>query len=180
MNRKKLRQIEDFAVQLLKAHNLYSVPVKIETLAHALGLEIVEHDLDQAISGLLITTESKSTIGLNSNNFPTRRRFTIAHEIGHYTLKHQREGLFLDKPDNLYTIIYRDKNSSTGEFLQEREANAFAAAVLMPKELITQKLANTTFNFQDQNLDIIHDLATSFGVSDQAMGFRIANLELLW
>lgn len=180
MNRKKLKQIEECANQLLTRYNLYSIPVDVESLTAALHLDIVEHDLNQEISGLLITAANKSTIGINSNNSPTRRRFTIAHEVGHYVLCHQREGIFIDKPDNLYTIIYRDQNSSTGEYLQEREANAFAAALLMPKELIHSCLKNTKFDFEDPNLDVISRLAEKFEVSNQAMGFRLSNLNLLW
>ncbi|QMU26600.1 ImmA/IrrE family metallo-endopeptidase [Adhaeribacter radiodurans] len=180
MNRKRLRQIEKCAEDSLRMFDLYSEPIDVSALAKNLNLNIIYHDLAEDISGLLITNLGQSTIGVNSNNIEFRQRFTIAHEIGHYLLEHQREGVFIDKPSNLFTIVYRDQNSSTGEFLQEREANAFAAALLMPRELVNLAIKNTKFNFEDDQVDVIQCLAIKFKVSSQAMGFRLANLDLLW
>ena len=180
MNRKRLKQIEETARRILIEQRLYNTPVDVYSVANGLGLGVVPHDFANDVSGLLITSGGKSTIGINSNNGVTRKRFTIAHEIGHYVLGHQREGAFIDKPGNFFTIVYRDSSSSTGEFQQEREANAFAAALLMPRELIDITIKKMSFDFEDDQMSVIDILAHEFEVSSQAMSFRLSNLEMLW
>lgn len=69
--------------------------------------------------------------------------------------------------------MYRNNASSTGEVLIEREANAFAAAILMPKELIAQEINKL---LDGDALEIITKLSKKFGVSEQAMSFRLSNL----
>jgi Zn-dependent peptidase ImmA (M78 family) len=55
--------------------------------------------------------------------WPNRRRFTIAHELGHFIL-HRRNPDYLASP------------GATGLPLVEAEAHAFAAALLMPAALL--------------------------------------------
>ena len=50
------------------------------------GLEVVELDWPQRTSGILLREER--LIGLNANHAPVRRRFSLAHELGHHFLKH--------------------------------------------------------------------------------------------
>ena len=92
------------------------------------------YSLGQDISGLLAIENNQGTIGYNQNESRVRRRFTIAHELGHYELHKNQSALFVDKQFK----IYRSQNSSTVNNNQEleKEANAFAAAVLMPEEFI--------------------------------------------
>lgn len=56
----------------------------------------------------------------NQDESTERIRFSIAHELGHYTMNHITN---LDKDDELYII-------------QEQEANSFAAQLLMPYQLL--------------------------------------------
>lgn len=74
----------------------------------------------------------KGTIGFNPTESKTRQRFTIAHELGHFELHKQDSGLFVDKE---FKMLFRDQNSSSGEIRKEQEANAFAAAILMPENI---------------------------------------------
>src|SRR3990170_8060290 len=58
------------------------LPVPVEAIAEdLLGLAVAErHDL--AVSGMLLPAERK--IFVNSKDVPARRRFTLAHEVGHW------------------------------------------------------------------------------------------------
>jgi Zn-dependent peptidase ImmA (M78 family) len=81
--------------------------------------------------------------------------------------------LFIDKR---YFAAFRDSRSATGEHVREREANAFAAALLMPKQLIRAAIDRAHFDLgDDESLDA---LARMFDVSRQAMAYRVANLGL--
>ena len=100
---------------------------------------------------------------------PKRQRFTIAHELGHLRLHSKDQPVFIDKAPK---VMYRNNASATGEIHKEREANAFAAALLMPKDLI----ANVIENCKCGGDDAVKYLAKEFKVSDQAMSFRLSNL----
>lgn len=187
MNRKRQTQIEALAVQLLhKTGRFGELPVKADKVAEAIGLSVIPYDFPDDISGVLISQADNHSIGVNRNNNHKRQLFTIAHEIGHYVLGHQREGLFVDSAEKYFTIFnFRDQKSSTGEYIQEREANAFAASLLMPTELIYQVLRELSvkidvINNTGDDEDIIKQMADRFGVSIQAMGFRMSNLGTLW
>lgn len=150
--------------------------VDVEEIAKFLGLEIREHDLGVNVSGVLFVENGIGTIGINPEQSLVRRRFTLAHEIGHFILHRFDKDLFVDEKN--FKVFKRDHKSSTGQLKQEREANAFAAALLMPKKLLIEKIDSKNFDLGDENGNIISDLSDEFKVSTQAMTFRISNLNL--
>ena len=110
-------------------------------------------------------------IGYNRSHVPVRQRFTIAHEIGHYVLHRKSGDLFIDRH---HKVFARDKSSSRGEDEKEVEANAFAAALLMPEELVEEELDRIGFDLGDEA--DVRELANKFNVSTQSMLFRLTNL----
>lgn len=180
MNRKRRNQIELLATDILRSKKAYFAPVEIRNIVKSYGISIQPLDFGDDISGVFIDDGEKQTIGYNSKNRPTRQTFTIAHELGHYILEHKRNGLFVDNPHQYLTMIYRDEKSTTGEYLQEKEANAFAAAILMPKELVENEIRSIYFedNFKTEDLNLVELLAERFKVSLQAMSLRLTNLDL--
>ncbi len=95
-------------------------------------------------------------IRVNENDNLMRRRFTIAHELGHYVLHSNfgKEPLNADRSD------VSDR--------AEWEANWFAAGLLMPKQKFIEKYNN--------NPDIFN-LAGFFKVSTDAIKARISYLK---
>lgn len=137
--------------------------------------ELVIHHTDtlpDEISGATIYQDDKFFILINNTKPETRQNFTLGHELGHFflhtdTLK--AEGFvdtenFLDNPN----ILYRVDPSSRSIF--EREANHFAASLLMPAELV-QKAWHANPN--------IEEAAAIFRVSTIAMSIRLTELELV-
>lgn len=184
MNHKRQRKIEQLAKELLIETDCYSYPpINVDQIASRKGIEVVPFAFGKDICGMLITENGNSTIGVNKDNGFKRQRFTIAHELGHYVLEHQRNGMFVDTPERYFTMFnFRNAASSTGELVQEREANAFAAALLMPEELILRVIDDLRdqINIREESDDIVERLADMFKVSTQAMGFRLSNLNTLW
>lgn len=188
MNRKHQKQLEEVAEKVLQETGYdYLLPVNVEAVAARKGLGILPYDFGEEISGVLIVEGQKATIGYNvafdgHSKRQSRKRFTIAHELGHFVLNHQRVGAFVDTPSEYFTILYRDQKSSTGEFWQEREANAFAAALLMPRKALLEEMKKIWENdsILRSEEDVVEILARKFEVSTQAMAFRLTNLDLLW
>jgi len=105
---------------------------------------------------------------INSDKPRARRRFTIAHELGHLALGHLHEGeIVLDESINAPQP-------------QETEANAFAAGLLMPVEGVMASLTRlrARLGSQAQPLEWAVWLSASFGVSEEAASYRMMNLSL--
>lgn len=109
----------------------YPLPVDPIYLARQLGMEVYLSDLDSDVSAVLVASPGQQTSSyLNQSDARVRQRFSCAHEIGHYLRRRasgQEQFGFIDR---------RDHFSSTGGDPEERWANQFAAALLMPADLL--------------------------------------------
>ena len=148
-------EIEEQALDLIKRVasssdiNVSKPPIPVEQIAEEfLGLSII-HGLpsDRKISGIIQLGQKR--ILVNSKEPAVRRRFSVAHEIAHWTLHAQhRNG----------QVIFRTRKSQDRV---EAEANAFAAAILMPTRLIYDHVLEnlvTVTNFEVDWLMRILDL----------------------
>jgi Zn-dependent peptidase ImmA (M78 family) len=146
--------------------NTEDLSTDLKKVAKKLGIKIIQHAFSENISGVFFRKDNKLFLGVNSDHHEHRRRFTIAHEIGHYIL-HSDEMLHYDK-DELENIYLRSDDISSPE---EIEANHFAAELLMPEELILKCIEN-----DEQSIKV---LAERFNVSEHAMRYRLTNLGFL-
>lgn len=165
------KEIEDQAAQLLERAQALRLPVPVELVAHRLGLTVEPAPLGEGVSGVLVISDGSATIGVNQSHPAVRQRFTVAHEIGHYLLHRKSGDLFIDKA---YTAVFRDTKSSAGEDRIEVQANLFAAALLMPQDLVLREIRHCKFDLGDE--DALEQLAATFNVSQQAMSYRLSNL----
>ena len=165
---------EQRALAILKETGLYQIPIPVEEVARMIGLQVEAVKFGDDVSGALMIKEGRGVIGYNASHSRVRQRFTVAHEIGHWEFHRHDSDLFLDKQ---YLVALRDDRSSTGENKWEIEANAFAAALLMPEGLLLEEIRKHHFDLATDGR-ILSDLAKRFLVSDQAMTFRLINLKL--
>lgn len=159
--------IELKAKELLKKHNLYSVPVDPIKLAELLNVEVYETNFkDTNLSGVISKKDDRVVILTAVNECYNRTRFTVAHELGHLML-HMNKSEVIEE--------YHRGNKRTK---QESEANAFAAALLMPMELIRENFEYLEkINLPDYKK--IQILAEMFKVSESSLMYRISNLGLI-
>jgi Zn-dependent peptidase ImmA (M78 family) len=104
---------------------------------------------------------------------PGRRRFTIAHEIGHFLLHvpvfHK---VYYDQLADIQEIEEpKPASKLSAPRKRELEANAFARELLMPEALVNEQAHATGFN--------LPGLAKRFEVSVPAMRLRLRLLKLL-
>ncbi|WP_192822771.1 ImmA/IrrE family metallo-endopeptidase [Rufibacter sp. LB8] len=168
------------AEKILKELNFTSPPISIEIIAESKGIEIKPYDFGEGVSGALVIDGNKSVIGYNPFESPVRRRFTIAHELGHFVLHQNDSPLWIDKEKMQYRsqIQFRDQKSATGELKNEREANQFAAAILMPGFMIKNEIEKRNLEFIEEQ--DVKELADIFKVSQQAMTIRLSKLDIFW
>ena len=167
------------AERLLQQANVVSAPVKVDRIAEKWA-HVLERALDSDISGMLVPLPhsvdgKKWAIVVNKSHSAVRRRFTIAHELGHLLL----HGYKSAHADRAFKVRLRDSHSSEGSVLEEVEANRFAAELLMPTHLLRQKLANHSIEYApaggSADREIAH-LAREFNVSTQALQIRLSTL----
>src|SRR5260370_31201674 len=147
-------------------------PIDIEAIIEALGIAIRTQELEDAVSGMLVIKDGRTTIGVNENHHPNRQRFTLAHELGHFLLHRNVSNIFIDAS----TIFFRDGTSSDGSKTQEIDANAFAAELLMPEKQVTEAISSQPLDAFDEGS--VRRLAAQFGVSAQALTIRLTRLGL--
>jgi Zn-dependent peptidase ImmA (M78 family) len=139
-----------------------TVPVQVIPVATEFGLKVYNSNIwGDEISGMIVRDAERGgksgyAIYVNGKHAPVRRRFTIAHEIGHYVLHRSLIGDGVQDD-----ALYRSKLSGA----IEAEANRFAADLLMPWNLINQEMAAGT--------STVEDLAREFGVSKSSMSIRL-------
>lgn len=149
-------------------------PIDVERVAKHLHLEIAYAELGEDVSGLLISKGDKTAIAIQASDAPNRKRFTIAHEIGHFYLRHQFEPGEHVHVDHGHVITPRNSRSSTGVDPKEIEANQFAACLLMPTRLLEARIkALRIRSLRDSHVTY---LANEFEVSEQAMTIRLSTL----
>lgn len=164
-----MNKISKLVRDLLSKTNISSFPIPLSKIAKGIGVIIKSLELEDNISGFLYLKEDKPIIFVNSLHPKARRRFTAAHEMGHFLLNHNGE-LFVDKGH----ILYRDSRSKDGNIRQEKEANKFAAELLMPEEMFTDELLKNDIDIEDSHE--LNKFAARLGVSTQALAIRLSNL----
>lgn len=138
-------------------------PVETVATANALGLNVFRvSNWPDDISGMIRKDsddggDSGFVIYVNASHSKVRRRFTIAHEIGHFVLHKSLigDGIVED------ALMRAQGFSSRIEY----QANQFAADLLMPWHLI--EIAKT------QGTESVEALAEAFQVSRDAMSIRL-------
>lgn len=147
-------------------------PVPVREIVEGLGAEVrlVSFEDRQQISGMIIRGEDHVIIGVNINHPENRRRFTIAHECGHFLL-HKSKELYIDKE---FSVQLRGRKASAAVDPDEIEANRFAAELLMPYDMLVKDLSKKWIDIENEAE--IQKLSNKYKVSRQAMTFRIQNL----
>jgi Zn-dependent peptidase ImmA (M78 family) len=176
VRRKLIRQIVE---NLLTRHKVMDAAVPVDAIARAYNIQLKLDEVDDKLSGFLVRDRSmkKAVIGANKSHHPHRQRFTIAHELGHFFL-HEGHTVHLDEKVGAFKMNLRGPVSATGEDDEEKEANLFAAELLMPSAFLEKDL-------EGKDLDLLADgnlfekLAKKYKVSVQALTFRLAYLRYI-
>ncbi|HEY4544330.1 MAG TPA: XRE family transcriptional regulator [Tissierellaceae bacterium] len=119
------KKIADHTRKLLKLKS--DEPVRnIISLLESSGVIVYEIDAIDKFDGISFTTEGGFPVIIVNASFPNdRKRFTIAHELGHILMHDERNFLISE---------FRN------EKIKEAEANAFASEFLLPENEIRNSL----------------------------------------
>lgn len=147
-------------------------PVNIEAIIRSLGIDLDKKaPLADGISGQIERLpDGRYRISANRKDHYYRRRFTMAHELGHWFYHAHLMGDGIDD-----SRAYR--STPDGRFFnarigpsEETDANRFAASIIMPTDLIREWW---------EKLQDPAEMAKTFQVSTKAMEIRLRGLGLI-
>ena len=137
--------------------------LSLNEIAFASNAYVKESDLEGS-DGRILMNDDNAIITIDSKvSFEPRKKFILAHEIGHLTLHKGMSKLFSDTDKTLNEWYANGK--------QEIEANQFASELLMPSDLFRFKV-----NGNGMDLDLIRDIADFFGTSQTATLLKYRDL----
>lgn len=154
------RKVEREVSKILRTFDVQTPPVDIVKIARESGVNVVFanfHASHSNISGFYDFEES--TIFVNSDEYPLRQTFTIAHEFGHKVL-HADWAKSAE-----YKVLLRDSSLQSND-VREKEANSFAANLLVPRYLIDKYWRNLS----------VEQLSQLFAVSVPVIKHRLSFL----
>lgn len=158
---------EKWAASAWKKFNL-ELPVNLEWLSDWLKLEVLYLQMEDDVSGFLLSTELHNRVIINSTMPDERKRFTLAHEIAHACLQRCP----CPRPKEWQFHLF---GNDDGKDCQEGFCNEFAADLLMPRPLVIEHCKQ--LGHPDRQ-DKTRVLAARFGVSMHAMRIRLRELGL--
>ena len=157
-------------------------PINIDNIAKLLEIRVENYTSFDDVVGTIQASDKENEsaiVRINNlnNNYEPRRRFTLAHEIGHLCqhLQDNKSG-FTDTSKSM------SRTESYWDTL-ESEANSFAAQLLMPKELVLSIGKEIIAAYKTEyacdkipRKKFIELMSSEFKVSNPAMRYRLKNL----
>ncbi len=153
------------AQNLLHETNITQAPVPLDRILKYLEINLMEYDFPQKVSAVLLKEDGLLVAGVNKNHHPNRRRFSIAHEIGHYKLGHHID-LIMDTEE----VSEGRFDTTHANVLLEQEANHFASELLMPSDLLKADFAK---------LKDAKQIALKYQVSEHALWIKLLKVKLV-
>lgn len=130
------KKARDMSWKALLDSNTNSLPVDLWKIAEHFNLNIHSYSKSSVIQlfredvlqgdGFIVCIGNQKQIFINDKiDHRPRRRFTVAHELGHGILNH-----------NISNVHYRNNENDSQTDMQELEANVFARDILMPATVL--------------------------------------------
>jgi Zn-dependent peptidase ImmA (M78 family) len=136
-----------------------SLPIDVRGIARSHNVTIEEEDADH-FEGYSVKIEGNVGILVNSRyTYEKRKRFTIAHELGHIFIPYHKGVKYICAPDDMI------KSGLKGD--EEAEANEFAAELLMPEDILREECKD--LNVDMASIDVVSD---KYNVSKTAAMLR--------
>lgn len=168
MNRRE-REVRAYATELLGDLGLNAPPIDPDWIAREVELSVEEKPLSPGVFGALWKKGNSFGIFV-SDSCPTvgHRRFSVAHELGHYHIDGHVEAMFVGDVEVVESSggLFRDRNDRC-----EREADWFASELLVPTNPFVSRIDN-----EQACIEVIRGLAGEFETSLSMMAIRYAEL----
>lgn len=157
MDYKKYQQSRNLSWDILLKERITSLPVNVVELCRNLGISIKYYDSTDNNDGKSMIVDGRPIILVNKNYTDRRKRFTIAHELGHILLGHV----------GMYGLVNREPSANDDPI--EKEANVFASRLLAPACVLWGCGVNSA-----------EEIAELCNISTQAAEYRMERIKELY
>lgn len=131
---------EHYARSLLKELDIKNLPINPREIIKRLGIALYEVDAADRFDGWIMRIEEVAAIGLNTSiSSKGKKSFTLAHELGHYKIPHHSKNI---------QCLREDIEAFSSAKVIEKEANEFAAELLMPETIIQPLIEESEIGFE--------------------------------
>lgn len=152
--------VRKMAGKILKESRIEAPPVDLVAILRKHGIEYEEvKDFPDTVDALIIEDGAKVYAAVNSRHHLHRRRFSLAHELGHYFL--HKDGKF-EEPITIDSPPSEDDEPGSKD-PAEIEADLFAGELLVPLEMLKLYVKKD-----------IPELSKIFLVSEQVVSIAIS------
>jgi Zn-dependent peptidase ImmA (M78 family) len=152
--------VRKMASKVLKESRIDTPPVDLVAILRIHGIEYEEvEDFPDSVDALIIEDDAKVYAAVNSRHHLHRRRFSLAHELGHYFLHKDgkfEEPITIDSPPS-------EEDGFGSKDPAEIEADLFAGQLLVPLEMLKLHVKKG-----------IPELSKIFLVSEQVVSIAIS------
>ncbi len=154
--------IENKAWEVLDQNNIAKPVVDVTKIAKGIGFSVREITMPREyLDVAAFHDNTKKVIYVAAKDKPTRKLFSIAHELGHIFLGHKN-----------YEVLFRIPNKEGAYPKNEKEANSFAAKLLMPEFMVREYLDKYNLTKGDYK-----KMSNIFGVPIVAMRETLEHLQ---
>ena len=168
MNRRE-QEVRAYAAELLGDLGISTPPIDPDWVASEVDLSVKEKPLSPGVFGALWKKGNGFGIFV-SDSCPTigHRRFSVAHELGHYHIDGHVEAMFLGDVEVVESSggLFRRRNDR-----HEREADWFASELLVPAKPFVSRISG-----EPACIEVVRELAREFETSLSMTAIRYAEL----
>lgn len=181
ISKERKQEIEKITSQILFNNDMYKIPVNLLKIAKNCGINVYDTDFEKLgnknVSGAIRYIDNEFSILLNKNEPEERKRFTLAHELGHFFLDNEIlksskihiDTLYRAGDDSAY-VISKNEEQSQLKLTPENEIDYFAASLLMNRMMLSK-----VFEIEQST----EKLSKIFNVSYSAITVRLDKLGLI-
>jgi Zn-dependent peptidase ImmA (M78 family) len=161
MDTTRHKDMEVAALRVLDAYDINKPVVDVVKIAEGEGVKIKEIEMPKEYENVAgFYDKNTRTIYVEKKDFPERKLFSIAHELGHLFLQHQNA-----------TVLFRITRDDASYPVEEKEANSFAAHLLMPEFMLREYMRKYNLTKADYS-----KMAKIFGVPKSSMLHQLDRL----
>ena len=143
-------------------------PIDLDELLNKLGVQLRGNTELMYEGKIEKEHNNKTIITIKHHHDEKRRRFAIAHTLGHYFLHFSD-----DDKEFKDSVFYRNLDYNN----EEVEANEFAFNLLMPEEEYKKYAENNAYNFKNNTCDV-RKISEYFKVPKQIVVYRGKSLKI--
>ena len=135
----KLLKAEHLASNTIEQFGICSPEhIRVRDIAFALGATVIEQKISRAAASI-VKVDNHATIRISPTDSQERKRFSIAHELGHLVMNHV---------ESIQRVCSDEDMMNWYQSSQETQANFFASELILPKKLVERRCDVAEVNFE--------------------------------